>query len=86
MKIVFNVQSKLTENDTAFRRAVVFLIVTKYLEYKFKFMDFDVLTSTNNKLLVYNDIYQIMTNFIGQLSTLAVDVYFVIKVHNAGLP
>ena len=85
MKIEFNAQSKLTENDTAFRFAVVFLIAMKYLEYKFKFRDFDVLTSTN-KLLVYDDSYQIMANFIGQLSTLTVEVYFVIKVNNVGLP
>ena len=86
MKIEFNAQSKLTENDTAFRFAVVFLIAMKYLAYKFKFKDFDVLTSTNNKLLVYNDSYQIMANFIGQLSTLTVEVYFVNKVNNIGLP
>ena len=78
LKIEFNAQSKLTENGTAFRSAVVFLIVTKYLEYKFKFRDFNVLTSTNNKLLVYDDSYQIMANFIGQLLTLSVKVYFVI--------
>ena len=58
----------------------------KYLEDKFKFRDFDALTSTNNKLLVYDDSYQIMANFIGQLSTLTVEVYFVIKVNNVGLP
>ena len=86
MKIEFNAQTKLTENDTAFRFAVVFLIAVKYLEYKFKFRHFNVLTSTNNKLLVYDDSYQIMANFIGQFSTLTVEVYFVIKVNNVGLP
>ena len=65
MKIKFNVHSKLTENDTAFRFAVVFLILTKYLEYKLKFNDINVLTSSNNKLLVYDGCNQIVANFIG---------------------
>ena len=35
---------------------------------------------------MYDDSYQVMSNFIGQLSTRTVKVYFVIKVNNAGLP